>query len=267
MLKILFESKKANSHPIQVMFIGIFYSTLSIFLGSWIFPQYSSLIIVFFTVLPCVYLIQSSIKIEETKDKNYIKETHALKSHSKVVKTLLYLFIGFVISFTFWTFILPLEKTNLLFDLQLQVIEGIRTSTVTGNFLKSDMLELIISNNLKVLLVSLIISLFYSAGAIFVIAWNASVMGVVIGTLLKNTSLIYLPVATVKYFLHGIPEMLSYITIVLAGGILYTSIIKGDILKEQKTKRILIDTITLIGISILLIFLAGIIEVYISALI
>jgi uncharacterized membrane protein SpoIIM required for sporulation len=124
---------------------------------------------------------------------------------------------------------------------------------------------LIFFNNLKVLLISLLLAFFFGAGAIFVLVWNASVMGFVIGELARNTLGIFaLPVAFTKYFLHGIPEMLAYLTVALAGGIIYVFISRRDFLKPGKTKRVLIDTLVLIGISIGLLVIAGLIEVYIS---
>ncbi|HLD55649.1 MAG TPA: stage II sporulation protein M [Candidatus Nanoarchaeia archaeon] len=268
MLKILFDAKKAKKHPWEMMMIAIFYSSISIFLGSWIFPEYSSLIIIFLTVFSCSYIIQSSIKIEETKEKNYNTESFLLKEHSKLLKILLFLFIGFVISFSFWSFILPEEKISTLFSLQEETIKGVRSMAVTGDAINKDVFKIIFLNNIKVLSLSFLLALFYGAGAIFVLTWNASIMGLVIGTLTKNIGGIFaMPVAFTKYFLHGIPEMLSYLIIILAGGIISTSIIKGDILKKGKTRRIITDTIILVIISISLMTVAALIEVYISPLI
>jgi len=46
-----------------------------------------------------------------------------------------------------------------------------------------------LANNLKVLVVCLIASLVYGAGAIFIITWNASVWGVVFALIAKNSAL------------------------------------------------------------------------------
>ncbi|MDP2925171.1 MAG: hypothetical protein Q8N99_06730, partial [Nanoarchaeota archaeon] len=74
MFNILFNPKKAERHPLEMMLIAIFYSSISILLSIWIFPEHSSLIMVFFTVLSCVYIVQKAIKIEEDKERSYKSE-------------------------------------------------------------------------------------------------------------------------------------------------------------------------------------------------
>ncbi len=269
MLKILFNPKRAERHPLEFFVISIFYSSVSILVASLIFPEYSSLIMVFFTSLSCLYIIQGAMKIEESKENDLENEKNLLQKHSKLIKLILALFIGFVVAFAFWSFILPPEKVSTLFELQNNVIKGIQSTDVTGNAVSNSIaLKIIITNNLKVLAISFILSLFYAAGSIFVIVWNSSVMGFAIGTIAKSSeNLLSFPILFTKYFLHGIPEILSYITIILAGNILFISIIKKNIFIEGKRKCIITDVITLIGISLAFIFVSALIEVFISSLI
>jgi len=265
MFKLLFNPKKAERRPIEMMFIGIFYSSLSILISSWIFPDYASLIMVFFTVISCLYVVQGAIRLEEDKEVNYKTERWLLKEHFRILGFLLFLFIGFVISFAFWTIVLPSDKVNLLFSLQASVVDGIRSMTVTGGLIGGNTFSLILLNNLKVLLISLILAFFYGAGSILVLVWNASVMGFVIGEFARETlGILSLPIAFTRYFLHGIPEMLAYLTIALAGGMLFVFISRRDFLKPGRIKRMIIDTLVLVGISIVLLIVAGLIEVFIS---
>ncbi|MEM0465954.1 MAG: stage II sporulation protein M [Candidatus Pacearchaeota archaeon] len=269
MFKILFSPKRAQRHPLEMMLIGTFYSSISILVGALLFSEYSSIVMIFLTVLPCVYVIQGALKIEEERDKNYESEARLLKKHSKLIILLLFLFIGFVFSFIFWTIVLPNEKVSHLFKLQESVVDGIKKNIITGNFVSADsILFKIILNNSKVLLLSLILAFFYGAGAIFILVWNASVMGFVIGNLTKTSlGIVGLPVAFTKYFIHGIPEMLSYLIAAFAGGIIYTAIWRGDLFNKEKNKRIILDVITLILISFFLLISAALIEVYISPII
>lgn len=264
MFKILFNPKRAERRPIEMMLIGIFYSSISIFLAAWIFPQYASLVMVFLTVMSCIYIIQGAIKIEETKDRRNKTEAWRLKEHSKLLVFLLFLFIGFVISFSFWSFVLPTPFVDNIFSAQAQAVDGVRSS-ITGNAIYTGNLSGIIFNNFKVLFFSLVFAFFYGAGAIFVLVWNASAMGFVIGTLAKTTlGVAGLPFAFAKYFIHGIPEMLSYLTIALAGGILYTAFWRGDFLKKERIKKILFDVFILVLVAILLLIASALIEIYVS---
>jgi len=265
MLNILFNPKKAERHPFEMMLVGFFYSSISLFLSAWIFPQYASLVMVFFTVLSCLYVIQGAIRIEEEKELDIKSEKWILKEHYKALSFFLFLFLGFVISFVFWTFVLPTEKVEVLFSLQASIVEGIRSMVATGNATASASFSIILLNNLRVMLISLIFAFFYGAGAIFVLAWNASVMGFVIGDLARRTlGIAALPLAFFRYFIHGIPEMLAYLTTALAGGIIYIAFLRGDFFKPGRVKRLLTDVFVLIGLSVLLLVFAAIIEVYIS---
>ena len=266
MFNILFNPKKAERHYLEMLLVGFFYASLSLLVSFWIFSKYAGLAMVFLSVISCLYVVQGAITSEEDKEKNYNSEKWLLKEHSRVLKFLLFLFIGFVLAFAFWSFILPPEQTSVLFSIQKMSVESIRG--ITGNATSGSSLMIILSNNLKVLFVSLIFALFYGAGAIFVLAWNASVMGFVIGTLARNTfGIAALPLAFLKYFLHGIPEMLAYFVAALAGGILYTAFLNGDLLKEKRGKRLLIDSAVLILISILILVISALIEVHISPLV
>lgn len=267
MLKILFNPKKAKRHPIEFLIIGLFYASISILVASLIFPEYSSIIMIFLTTISCLYVIQGAMKIEEAKEIYSDSEKNLLQKHSKLIKLILALFIGFVIAFAFWSFILPPEKVSSLFEIQNKIVKGMQSIKTTGNAISnSTTLEIIIKNNFKVLGISFILSLFYAAGSIFVLVWNASLMGFVIGNLAKQSDTIFsIPILFTKYFLHGIPEMLSYITIILAGNILFISLINKDIFRPGTKKKIFIDIIALIGISIFLVLISALIEVFISS--
>jgi len=265
MFNILFNPKKAERHPLEMMLIGFFYSSVSILLSMWIFPEYSSLLMVFLTLLSCLYVVQGAIKLEEGKEENYKSEGFLLEEHFKILYFFLFLFLGFVISFAFWTMVLSPERVSILFDFQSSIVQGVRSIAGTGNAVGNESFFIILFNNLKVLMISLILAFFYGAGAIFVMVWNASVMGFVIGNLAKNTlGLAALPVAFTKYFLHGIPEMLAYLTIALAGGIIYVSIAKKDFFEAGKAKKILTDVLILFLISVFLLITSALIEIYIS---
>lgn len=272
MFKLLFSPKRAERHPLEMMLIAIFYSSVSIILSLWIFPEQASLVMVFFTVLSIIYVVQGAFKIEEGKEKKKIKEGKLLRQHLRVLIFMLFLFIGFVISFSFWTFILPSEKAVVIFSMQNSAVQnvkaaiaGIPGNAVLGSVITNKGLAPILFNNLKVLFVSLVFALFFGAGAIFILAWNASVMGYVIGNLAKDTlGIIGMPIAFAKYFVHGVPEMLAYLTAALAGGIIYIAVWRGDFFNPERNKRMITDVAVLILISIFLLIVAALLEVYVS---
>jgi uncharacterized membrane protein SpoIIM required for sporulation len=263
--QILLSPKKAERHPIEIMIVAFFYASISMFISIWIFPDYASLVMVFLTVISCIYVVQGAFIIEETKEDEEKEESWILKEHAKTVFFLLFLFLGFMLAFVLWTIVLPQETSSIVFSLQKTTIKEIQdANSVTGNSIRFDNLLTILQNNLRVLIFSLILALFYGAGSIFILTWNASIMGFAIGNLARNTlGLSSLPLVFLKYLTHGIPEMIAYFVAALAGGIMYILIVRGDI-KNRKIKSAVIDLSIIIAISVAILIIAGLIETYIS---
>jgi len=267
MLDLLFNTQKAEKKPFEIAILAIFYSSLSVLLGLWVFGLSTSLAIVFLSTLSCTYIIQNAIKIEEKKEKDYNSEKWILKQHKGIVILILALFLGFVISFSLWSIFLEGSSFGEVFELQQVSVEQIKS--ITGNIVdvKSSFSKIFI-NNFNIILISLIFAVFYGAGAVYILVWNASVMGYVIGTNIKYAAGISaVPITFLRYSLHGIPEMIAYIIAALAGGILYFAFIKGDITRQGRSKRILIDVVTLISISIFILVISALLEIYLSPLI
>lgn len=132
--------------------------------------------------------------------------------------------------------------------------------------------KIIIVNNLKVLLLMFLTSIILGAGALYLLVWNASIIGIYIGEVAHNIQHIYLlskfpsfllafPTAIFKLFLHGIPEIAAYFIGAVAGGILSVAVIKHRPFDDQ-FRKICIDSLLLFMVSVGLIFISGIIEAY-----
>lgn len=261
----LFNPKKAKRHPAEMFFVGFFYTSLSIMLSIWIFPEYASITSIFLTVLSSLYIIQGAIINEQKKETMLISEKRLLKRHARIILLLLYLFLGFLMAFFFWRIALPDTASSIAYQVQENEMRNIQA--ITGKSVSFDNFSTIISNNLRVLFLSIVFAAFYGAGVLFILAWNSSIMGFVMGTIIKEKfGLAALPLVFAKYFLHGIPEMISYFIGALAGGIIFVTIVRGDF-RGEKIKRVAIDFSILVGISVAILFIAAAIESYISPLI
>ena len=142
---------------------------------------------------------------------------------------------------------------------------------VTGNVISGGMLLKIFLNNIRVLIFCLLFSFFYGVGAIFILSWNASVIGVAIGNFIRTNVSKYLayfsivPLAIVRYMTHGILEIGAYFVAGLAGGIISVAIIKHD-LGTKNFEHVLLDSVDLILVSVLLLVIAALVEVFITPL-
>ncbi len=282
-LEALLDPKKVVIHPQRLFFLGILYAGIGTFLGLWIFKNQASLVLVFLTVMAALPLIYRTTKHEEFIDSQNIKESKLLKHHSRILIAYMFLFFGFVIAFSLGYILLPEKLVQITYNAQIETIRtingGIVGSAVSGALSNQSAVFLqIFSNNLKVMLFSLFFSFFYGAGAIFILTWNASVIGAAMGsffraevaTLAAKTGLVKVAgyfgifsLSMLKYIIHGPVEILAYFTAGLAGGIISVAVIRHDF-DSPSFRKILLDSVDLVMIAIFLIFIAALLEVYVT---
>lgn len=280
--EMLIGPTKAERKPWEMFFIGLFYASLALFLSNWIFEKYASLVMVFLTVLAPLFLIQNTLRLEEKKDKEISSEIILLKEHSKALGFFMFLFVGFVIAYAFWYLVLPSHMVANIFGIQIDTIETINdlASAHLSFSGAPTLLSQIFLNNAKVLFFCLLFAFFYGAGSIFILAWNASVVGAAMGsfvrtglaTIARDIGFIGLShylstfsLGVLRYFTHGLFEILAYFTAALGGGIISIAVARHEFGTEE-FKHIALDSLDLIVLSVFMLFFAALIEVYVTPL-
>jgi uncharacterized membrane protein SpoIIM required for sporulation len=269
----------AKKHPWNLFFFGFFYTSIAMLVSHWVFEEYASLIMIFLTVFAAVPLLYKTLKMEEETDLKCEHETQMLREHSKALTFLLFLFLGMVAAFSLWYIVLPSSMANNLFRVQFQMITSVNQQ-ITGNATQSAIFSRILLNNIKVMIFCVLFSFIYGAGAIFILAWNASVIGAAIGNFVRTNIASYssslglgkfsayfytVSLGFVRYFIHGIPEILAYFIAALAGGIISVAVI-NHAYTTKRFEKILLDASDLILISIAMLFAAALLEVYVTPL-
>jgi len=275
-LELLRNPKKVVDNPVEMIMIGFVYAFVAAFLALWVFKNYVSIVMITLTIVASIPFVHSVINREEEKEKVIKKERRLLKEHGKAIRAFLYLYLGFLIAFTALYVFMPENVANTMFSAQMETIHVVQTSNhLTGNFVSPmDAFNIIFFNNIKILVFCLLFSFFYGAGAIFILTWNASVMGTAIGAAIKNnmvhaTGLFGQTSVAVfgffQYFLHGGLEIAAYFIGALASGMVSFAIMKHDINREN-VKRIMRDVSVLVIVAIALLVVAGLVEVYVTPL-
>lgn len=269
---------KAEKHPWEMFFIGLIYSSVAIFISLQIFETMSGLISVFLTVMASIPIVYSTIKFEEQKDLTDLKERSLLKEHSKALLLFMFLFLGMMVAYSLWYIFLPVDSVHNLFSIQIDTIKSINNNVVTGASSNPEYFMKIFTNNIKVLIFCILFSFFYGAGAIFILAWNASVISVAIGTFFRNHISTYadaiglhkiaghfhiFSLSIMRYMVHGLPEIAAYFVGGLAGGIISVAVIRHD-LKSKNFEKIMLDSADLILIAFLFLVFGAILEVYLT---
>ncbi|MEK6945738.1 MAG: stage II sporulation protein M [Nanoarchaeota archaeon] len=279
MLESIINPKNVEKGSWKMLFIGLIYGSLSLLLVKWFFggdvvlSKFSGMITVTFCVMFSLPFMYYLIKQEEEEDEEVEGFFSVWKMHKNAIYSFMWLFLGFIISFALWYMIL--HDSN-LFNAQVETyclinspgnIEGCvarynieNTISPTGAATKELRLLSIIENNVYVMIFTLIFSLIFGAGAIFVLAWNASVISAAIG-IFTNYKISEIPFGLLRYMIHGFPEITAYFITALAGGIFGVGIIRNGV-KSPKFLRIVENVVILLFIAIMILIVAGIIEVY-----
>ncbi|MDP3966224.1 MAG: stage II sporulation protein M [archaeon] len=283
MIELLINPKSAEKGPWKMFFIGLLYASLSILLvkmffsGDPVLTKYSGWIVVSFCVmfsLPFMYFI---IRQEEKEDEAIEGMRRMWNVHKDAVLALVWLFLGFVVAFSFW--LLVLGDSNLL-NAQIEtyclinnpgaISECVKQYSsgafigTTGAVTATERFATIFQNNLYVMVFTLIFSLIFGAGAIFILAWNATVIASAVGVFTKF-DLSQIPAGLLRYMIHGLPEITSYFLAALAGGILGTGFIRNGI-KSQRFLHVIENVIILLFAAVIILIIAGFMEVYLTPL-
>jgi uncharacterized membrane protein SpoIIM required for sporulation len=264
-LESLINPLEAGRRPQFMALLGFVYATVGLLLGLWIFPDNPSLTIVFLTTMAGIPLIVNSLKKEAEEEIRSKDKAWLVGEHKDILGIFFFLFIGMLLAYVTWYVMLPQELVDSVFYEQISTIRAINTN-VAGRAVgpaAPDLIRIIMLNNFKVMAFCLLFSLIYGSGAIFILTWNASVLGTAIGNYIKvNLSIAAVPLGFGRYMLHGIPEILAYFLAGIAGGIISAGIIRRK--KSKKFKEVMLDSLDLIILASVPIIIGGIIEVYIS---
>jgi uncharacterized membrane protein SpoIIM required for sporulation len=286
MLEMILNPRNHDRGPIKMFFVGLLYASLSLLLVHWFFgndptlSRASGMIVITFCImfsLPYMYYL---FKQEEEETELVEGFFHVWRVHKDAIFAFMWLFVGFVVAFAFWN--LMLQNPNLL-NFQIETYCQINEPGNVINcvdkhaFITGDVISMtgqasskmnrflgILENNVYVMIFTLIFSLVFGAGAIFILAWNASVIAAAIGIFTKN-QIAGIPLGLGRYMIHGFPEIAAYFVTALAGGIFGAGVLRNGI-RNRRFIRILENSFLLLFLSIIILVIAAAMEVYLTPL-
>ena len=263
-LESILNPRNAEDRPLHVFLISFLYSAIAVIFARQLFPEQSSILAVALITILFVTFFQKLFEIEERiEDLAAEKKISAnlFQRHKKIIFVFSAYFLGIICSMSFIHVFFGYDE---VFSMQTKTIEGFSSSaTGYGNF------ERFFANNSRVMLLTFLLSTMFGAGAILILAWNASVIAVYIGLLTKplaaqfgSAAYLYaLPVGLGSIALHGIPEIAAYFIAGLAGGILSVGMIRERI-GSKEFKLIGKDSLILLCTAEILIFTAALLEAF-----
>ena len=283
MIESIINPKRTDKGPVKMFFVGLVYASLAMILVKLFFAkdavlyQSAGILVVTFCVMFSIPFIYYTLKAEEEEDEHIEGFFSVWKIHKDAVFAFMWLFLGFLVAFSFWYIIL---KDSNLFNAQIETyctinspgnIEGcilknseFPADKITGGATNGARFMSILSNNVYVMLFTLLFSLIFGAGAIFILAWNASVIAAAVG-IFTDKSISGIPVGLVRYMIHGVPEITAYFVTALAGGMVGIGVIRNGV-ANRTFLRIFENAIVLLFIAILFLVVGGVMEVYLTPL-
>ena len=271
-LESLVDPLKVRKHPYEFLVVGFIVTVVSFYLSYAVFTDHASflfLILIMFAALPTLYI---GLQNEHAMELYLKSELSILKKHGEYITMIGCYFIVVFLAFILLTVINPVSMTETVFEPQVSAINGLN-GHINGQITSTQKTSFILLNNMRVLLFTICFSFLYGAGAIFILTWNISTVGVAAGALmLKNLQVlqytnITAPVVVgavshpfLRYMVHGIPELMGFFVGGLAGALISKAVIH-DTLNQKET---LMDIFNVIAIAVILIFVSAFIEVYIS---
>lgn len=289
-LESIVSAAGVRENPQSMFILGLLYAVIAIVLAYFIFPSDPSISIIFLTTLAALPLLVHVLEEEEEEEIEYIekvKDLPLIGKHLDVFLDFSCLFMGFLLCFFLVYTLMPADIGNLFFSKQIETIQSIvgpsgffSTSVNSAAFSAEEGLKIIMLNNFKVLLFSLLFSFLYGAGAIFILAWNASVLAVAMGNFIKTkiaeigavagASIVGVyfqagSLSLLRYMIHGIPELSAYFLGAVAGGIISAAVVRSDY-KDPRFYDILLDSVDLIALAALLLIIGALLEVSVTPL-
>ena len=246
MLDVILKENLVEKRPEYAFALGILFSTIGMAMSVLIFKNSPSFPAVFLTTLAAAPVAMRIIKKKE-------KSKDLYERYKSVITVYAYLFFGMAVSFAIWFSILPASFTSILFKEQL-----LKFTVGYFTFQRAELFAIVL-NNIGLMFFFFLMSLFYGAGSMFLLAWNASILGTMWGNTIKGALSVISTgeavVNTLLAFPYLFPEVAAYFFAAIAGGILSL-----NINKKQKFDKVFGESILLLLTSAGLIIVSGIIE-------
>jgi len=265
MLENILRPNWLEQKPQFAFIIGLVYAVIGIIAAVIVFPRSSGIASIAFISMLLIPSLNKILLIEEIQDEKsrIFSIKKIFHDHADVLEIYFMLFLGIFLAYALCSIKIPDLLVSGIFDSQLRII-GITGSASAGSgitFLG------VLLNNFKVMFIFLALSLVFGAGSIIFLAWNASVWGAIFGYMatLNSNAFDALTGILVKVMPHMLVEAGGYFFAIVAGGIMSQAILREKA-GSGKFNYVLKDGLVFVTVSIILLIIGAMMEVYLYPL-
>lgn len=247
----------------HAFFLGFLYSIIGLASAKLIFPASIGLMSIAFTSILLIPSLNLLLKMEENVEirEKKLSLKQLFKDHKDIFKVYIFMFLGIFLAYSLTSLLIPELSIQKIFSTQL------KSAGLTGFAIVNDPLLDLILNNILVLVVCFILSLVYGAGSVLFLTWNASVWGITFGFFAKQASafqggnvLIEFIHSIVPFLPHMMTEATAYISAAIVGGIVSKAVLREKMF-SKKFHHIITDALMFLFIALILVIIAGFVEV------
>lgn len=260
-LETIMSIRDAIKNPWHMVIFGAIISLVSLGVAYLVFPQYLGILTVFLITIISAPFMFNLLKYEEAREEievekvSFVQRINPISAFSRQSETFVIysaFFAGMVIALSLAFVVLPQNFVSELFNEQISQIGKI--NLILGGATFGDTFGKIVQNNLVVMAVAFVFALLFGIGAIFILAWNASVLAAAIGIVTKSSGVTD---ALVTFLPHGVFEIAAYFVAGIAGGIISVAISKRG---SKDFGLVVGDMVVLMVLSVALVIVGAYIE-------
>jgi len=265
------KSKYLEQRPFVALFLGVLYTFIGYGVAVFFFGENLSVAMLFLTTLLLVPTLVHLLADEEKRERE-AGTISFIKNHMDIAEVYLFLFIGVFVGYLILGFLLPASYES-IFHFQTEYLtkqQGLSNELITsfleGTFTPSlQHVAGVLSKNIPVALLFFILSVFYGAGAVFLVVLNASVFSSFIQFVVQHLSNRALDIVTILGFfsVHLIPEITGFLLAAIAGGVVSRAMLHES-WGSKGFSNVMKDSVLLLLVSIIFIVVAAILEVYVT---
>ncbi len=241
--------------PLIFFMAGIVYTFISAILAIVLFPSSASTAHVLLTTVAAAPIIFRAVTVGAHILDRFPEEVVTVQSWFWFVY-FAYL-LGAILGFQLSYFVTPEPLRSVILQDQmreLHLIEGVRAE-ITGMAASPAPFWKILTNNLRVYLLSILLSFVYGTGGVLLLNWNSSVIAALFTREFLSKDPLHALMSVLGILPHGILEFLGY----FMGGI--TGIFIGvAIVQEGWNKRLLRDVVLFFFLGVAFIVIGAAIE-------
>ncbi len=220
---LLLSPHKAQREPWDLFLLAFLFVSVGVALRVFL-PSLDGGAVVF-AMVPAIPLIWSLLVREEKEDEEFHRKNRGfLDYHASLIEIFGFFFLGAVAAYIAWYVLLPQDLAKMVFESQIKEIALVQQAVATGNAFKAGVFEFLFTHNLYVLALMFLFSVLYGTGSIYLLLWNASVIGVYVGSKVHTEGLLGIITAILGILPHGSLEIAAYFVASISGGILSVAI-------------------------------------------